>query len=250
MMEAVILAGGFATRLYPLTRNQAKPLLPVADRPAIFCILERLFALRPCGLARIVVLSNERFARDFRTTLSGSHPVPVEVVSNRVRTEAEKLGAVRDMALAASLVTPGQPFLVLAGDNLFDFGLETPVRRFAALDGRSPVVLVRSVPHKKDTKEYNNVRLAGDGRISAFVEKPERPFARRFALCIYVFPPDVRQDLELFVAQGNDPDKAGNFIRWLCRRRPVYGWDAGGTWFDVGSLAELEAADLFFRRKR
>jgi glucose-1-phosphate thymidylyltransferase len=243
-MDAVVLAAGFATRLYPLTRDRAKPLLPIGGKPAVFHVLERLFPLARHGLERIIVLSNQRFAADFRSALSGRHPVPVEVASNGAVDERGKRGAVGDMAFGASLVTRGKPFLVLAGDNLFTFELHAAFRRFR--ETRAPVVLLRTLQRKEETVLYNNVRTTADGRLTAFVEKPAKPFARRFALCIYVFPPDVREDLAAFMAGGNDPDKAGFFIRWLSRRRPVYTQDPGGTWFDIGSFEEIAAADRFF----
>jgi len=244
-LEAVVLAGGFATRLYPLTRDKAKPLLPIGGKPAIFHVLDRILPLQAMGLKRIVVVSNHRFAKDFERVLSKAYPWLVEVADNGVEDERGKLGAVGDMAFGARLVSPGTPFLVLAGDNLFDFDLAPAVLRFDNVGGQA-VVLLRTLPRPVDTVLYNNVRTDKSGRIVTFVEKPARPFGRRFALCVYVFPPEVRGALDKFIEEGNDPDKAGNFVRWLSGRGLVYALEMGGTWFDIGSFDEIAAADRFW----
>jgi glucose-1-phosphate thymidylyltransferase len=171
-MEAIILAGGFATRLYPLTLNTAKPLLDVAGKPAIERILERLFPLAERGLSRIVVVTTEKFAEDFRAALTGPYPVPVEVLSNGTKTEEEKLGAIGDMAFAARHLREDEPFFILAGDNLFDFDLGKVVDAYTEF----PLVVLHRVDRLEEVKAYNNLRLDGRGRILTFFEKPEKPF--------------------------------------------------------------------------
>jgi len=243
-MEAVILAGGFATRLFPLTLDKAKPLLDVGGKPAIEHILERVYPLKHRGLERILVVTSERFAADFERALSGPRPVPIEVVSNGVTDPERKLGAVGDMTIGARLVRNG-PVLVLAGDNLFDYDLVDFHMAFLHGEG-SPTVVVRRMPRAEDTVEYNNVRVSRSGEIVLFVEKPARPFSRRFATCQYFFPQRIGKMLKHYILDGNDPDKAGDFIRWLSRREPVRAWEAKGAWFDVGSLEVLEQAARYF----
>ncbi len=241
-MEAVILAGGFATRLHPLTLDRAKPLLEVAGRPAVEHILERLFPLVEKGLTRIVVVSSEKFAEDFRFTLTGPYPIPVEICSNGTMKPDEKLGAIGDIHFGAKHVTPGVPFFVLAGDNLFDFSLEEVQR---AYEEKSLVVLHR-VKTLEEVKPYNNLRLDGTGRILTFFEKPEKPFSKIFATCIYLFPPHVLNRLEEYLAEGRDPDKAGDFIRWLSQHESVQTVVGNGTWFDIGSVEALKQAEEYF----
>lgn len=241
-MEAVILAGGFATRLHPLTLDRAKPLLEVAGRPAVVHILERLFPLIERGLTRIAVVTSEKFADDFRLALPGPYPIPVEVLSNGTRTPDQKLGAVGDIFYAAKSVARGVPFFVLAGDNVFDFALEEVLR---AYEGKSLVVLHR-VDTLEEVKPYNNLRLDGTGRVLTFFEKPEKPFSKVFATCIYLFPPRVFGRLEEYLADGRDPDKAGDFIRWLSQQEPVQTVQCDGTWFDIGSVEALEQAEAHF----
>jgi glucose-1-phosphate thymidylyltransferase len=247
-MEAVILAGGFATRLYPLTLTIAKPLIPIAGVPGIFRIMERLAPLVVHGLERVVVVSNEKFADDFRAALA-SWPVPpgvsVEAVSNGAMTVEQKLGAIGDMALGAREVGGGRPFLVLAGDNLFDFDLGAAWQEFERLAGR-PLVLTHRVPTPEETRPYNNLELAPDGRITRFIEKPADPQSTLFATCMYFFPGHVAGRLKEYLAEGNDPDKAGNFIAWLATCEPVHTFEPGGWWYDVGSVEGVEIASRHY----
>lgn len=239
-MDAIILAGGFATRLFPLTLDQAKPLLDVAGKPAIEHILERLFALP--DLRRVVVVTTEKFAEDFRYTLRGPYPIPVEILSNGTRTPEEKLGAVGDMTFAARTLDDDSPFFVLAGDNLFDFSLTQMVD---AYDDKAVVVLHR-VDTLEEAKLYNNLRLDGTGRILTFFEKPEKPFSHQFATCIYLFPHRIKARLQAYLDEGKDPDKAGNFIRWLSQQEAVQTIEPKGTWFDIGSVEILDKAEAHF----
>jgi glucose-1-phosphate thymidylyltransferase len=244
-MEAVILAGGFATRLYPLTLNTAKPLLDVAGKPAIVHILERLFPLASRGLSGIVIVVPEKFAKDFRSTLSGTWPVPVHIVSNGATTVDQKLGAVGDMAWGVRSLSGNGPFWVLAGDNLFDFDLDPAAAGFETA-GERPLVVTHRLASAADTRLYNNIRLSPEGYISEFVEKPRDPWSSLFATCMYLFPRRIVGRLEQFLAEGNDPDRAGDFVRWLSTREEVVTFEPAGTWFDIGSVQELEEAGRFF----
>lgn len=246
-MEAIVLAAGFATRLYPLTLNRAKPLLDVAGKVAIDYVMEPLYELADLGLSRIIVVSNSRFAADFCDHFAGREtPVEVEVVNNGALTTEDKLGAIGDMALGASHVTPGEDFFVLAGDNLFDCSLRPMVQRFGAVGGH-PVVLLYQAFDLEEVKLYNNLKLDEDGRILDFVEKPAAPRSLHFATCVYLFSSAVREALRGYLDQQLDPDKAGNFIKWLAKKQEVFTLDAKGRWFDVGSVAELEEAAAYFR---
>lgn len=245
-MEAVILAAGFATRLYPLTLNRAKPLLDVAGKAALDRILERLYPLSSRGLSRIIIVSNSRFAADFRAHVTGAEPVALQVVENGALDAGDKLGAIGDMALGAFHVSPAQPFFVLAGDNLFDFSLEPMVERFEGVACK-PVVLLHTATSLEEVKLYNNLALSSDGRILDFAEKPEHPQSLLFATCIYLFPSAIKGELQHYLDLDLDPDKAGNFIKWLANRREVFTLSGQGCWFDVGSVAELEEAAAHFR---
>lgn len=246
-MDAIILAAGFATRLYPLTLNKAKPLLEIGGRPCIYNIIDGLLPLAQQGLERIVIVSNERFADDFRKELTGPFPVEVVVVSNGAQDLNGKLGAIGDMEFGARFVHPGKPFWVLAGDNMHDFDLSAANEQFAS-SGWLPRVVTYRAESLEEVKAYSNIRLDETGRIIEFVEKPQDPQSTEFATCIYAFPPSTVERLKEYMASGNDADKAGFFIDWLKDREPVYVFEPSGRWFDIGGLDDLRRADEYFRQ--
>ena len=247
-MDAIILAGGFATRMYPLTLNKAKPLLEVAGKPCLDHIIESLVVLKEMGLKRVVVLSNERFVDDFRTAIATKQwPVEVIVASNGVMSLETKLGAIGDMAKGAEWISDGEPFLVLAGDNVYDFSLRSFMEEYYNR-GEAPVVLTQRTEELSEIKKYNNMKLGADGRIVEFVEKPDVPWDYEFATCIYAFPPDVKKELKNYLEAGLDPDKAGYFIAWLASKRPVYPYLAKGVWFDIGSMEDIARAESHFAK--
>lgn len=245
-MDAVILAGGFATRLFPLTRNRAKPLLDVAGHTCLDRILGRLRPLAGQGLRRVVVVTNSRFVDAFEDALRGVDlPFEAVVADNGVTAEGAKRGAVGDMAFGASHLAGDEDFWVLAGDNLFEFDLAQTWAEYLSL-GRRPLVLLSEVATVAEAAKYNNLELGAEGKILRFVEKPREPWSRLFAVCVYTFPPRVAGALRDYLKAGENPDNAGSFIAWLAARTPVLTRRPEGAWFDIGSVEELEDARAFF----
>jgi len=163
-MEAIVLAGGFATRLYPLTRNRAKPLLDVAGYSCLERILGRLRPLAEHGLRRVVVVTNSKFVDDFEDVLrSTALPFDVVVADNGVTGEGARRGAVGDMAFGAANLAGDEDFWVLAGDNLFEFDLE-PVWREYLDRGRRSTVLNPVRQARPCPRQGRRVGWPGDSR--------------------------------------------------------------------------------------
>lgn len=132
-MEALILAAGYGTRLYPLTRDRPKPLLPVGGRPLLDHLAENLD--RAAGLRRIVVVVNGRFEPELRRwadRIRGRLSTPVELLSDGTERPEERLGAVGDLAFAVERLGPRDDLLVAAGDNIFEFEIGEMIRAFGA----------------------------------------------------------------------------------------------------------------------
>ncbi|MBT6143589.1 NTP transferase domain-containing protein, partial [bacterium] len=129
-MRVIFLAAGFATRLHPLTLNRAKPLLEVGGRPVLSWILDRV--LQATEPSRLVVVTNHRFAQDFRDWAEKTPaPVPIEVIDDGTDSNETRLGAIGDMALAVEKMGPSEePILVIGGDNLLDFDLRPHLNQF------------------------------------------------------------------------------------------------------------------------
>ncbi len=244
-VKALLLAAGYATRLYPLTRDRAKPLLEIGGRPILSHILDRVVELP--GLTEVLVVSNARFAESFRAWAAGAAcPVPIRVLDDGSTSDADKLGATGDLALALrEAPLAGEDLVVVAGDNLLRFDLRPLHAAFAA--SRRPTIVVRRVAHAGGPSPYNEVTLAPDGRVLGFREKPADPHTDLVAIALYFFPPEIEGLVRRYLAEGGNPDAPGHFIAWLVRETDVRAVREDGEWWDIGSLESLEAARARFR---
>ena len=244
-MRIVLLAAGFATRLYPLTRDRAKPLLEVAGRPIVSWILDRALLLD--DVREIIVVSNARFADSFRAWAAALDlDVPVVVVDDGAETNETRLGAVRDLALALEHATSAGDVLVASGDNLIDFPLRPYQERFVA-EARAPVLLYRELEGPVPPGRHGEVTTDERGKVIRFREKPADPASNRTSIGIYLYPERIVDELRAFLDGGGNPDAPGHFVEWLCQRTEVIACPIGGAYFDIGNKESLCAARREFR---
>ena len=245
-MKVIVLAAGYATRLYPLTLTQPKPLLPVAGKPLIEYVLDNLAPIS--GIDRIYVVSNARFAAIFQKWADHYRAVKAKldftIVNDGSTDETNKLGAIGDLHLVLTREHVDDDLIVVAGDNLFskplsDFG------RYCR-DKKSPVLAVYDVGDLEQVKKYNSISVDGEGRIAFFEEKPNKPVSTLTGIALYFYPKSTLPLIKQYILEGNNPDQPGRLIQWLYQRVPVYTWKVPGLWFDIGSKESLEAANRLF----
>ena len=243
-LHVVVLAAGFATRLYPLTRDRAKPLLDVGGRPVLSHVLDRILALR--GIAGCTVVTNARFHEQFVAWRDGyDADVAIGLHDDGARTNETRRGGATDLLLgfqAVQRIDPTADVVVLAGDNLIEESLDAFREDYARL--REPLLLCRRIPGGIPPARHGEATVDGDGRITRFREKPADPDSELAATCFYFFPADVRDQLERFLAEGGDPDAPGHFLTWLVPRRTVHARELVGRTFDIGNLESLERARI------
>lgn len=239
-MKLVVLAAGYATRLYPLTLDRPKPLLDVAGRPLLEHILDRL---RSVPFDGVYVVTNSKFAPHFRAWAAGRDLV--NVVDDGTASDEEKRGAIGDLGLVLEREQIDDDVFVIAGDNLFSADLGG----FAeyALERNAPVLAVYDVGDPEEIRKYGAVEVAGDGRLLSFEEKPATPRTTLAALALYFYPRATLPLVRRYLDEGNNPDQPGRLVQWLYPRTPVYAWRAPGTWLDIGSHETLAEADRIFR---
>jgi glucose-1-phosphate thymidylyltransferase len=236
-MKAILLAAGFATRMYPLTRSHAKPLLDVAGEAIATHILRRVEAVDDVSAA--VVVTNHRHHDAFaRWASSTRFRFPVSLVDDGAMEDDRRLGAVRDMELAWERAGDDD-VLVIAGDTLVDIDLGAPAQVFR--ENARPLVLVRDVD-ARGARPYNDVEVDAEGRVTAFREKPRESTAALAAICLYFFPAGVRTLLSRYLEEGGHGDSPGCFIEWLVQRARVDAARFSGRWFDIGSIEGLAIA--------
>lgn len=248
-MIAVILAAGYATRLYPLTRDVPKPLLEVAGRSIVDRIIDNAEGI--ADLREIVVVTNHRFVEHFQRwadTRRSSSSRGIRVIDDGSTSNENRLGALSDLKLAVDvLVERGldQPVLVLAGDNLFDFDL-CDLAVFAG-ERESDCITAHRQDDVEALRRTGVVELSHDNRVLSFAEKPAEPKSTWAVPPVYVYRPEtLKVDLPNFLSEENESDAPGSFIPWLIQRKPVYAFSFTGGRYDIGNLASYEAVKRVF----
>ncbi|WP_128477604.1 sugar phosphate nucleotidyltransferase [Halorussus pelagicus] len=229
-MKAVVLAGGYATRLWPITKHRPKMFLPVGDSTVIDQIFSELEA--DDRIDEVYVSTNERFADDFRTHLSESEFDKPRLTVEDTTEEDEKFGVVGALAQLFDRETITEDTLVIAGDNLISFGVSDFVDFFQAKD--SPTLAAYDVGSRERAKSYGLVELDND-EVVDFQEKPEDPASTLVSIACYAFTAETIPLFEKYLENGNNPDEPGWFVQWLQQRDSVYAYTFDEAWFDIGT---------------
>ncbi len=239
-MKLVVLAAGYATRLYPLTLNRPKALLDVAGRPMLEHVLDRL-ALDE--IDAVYVVTNAKFAGQFREWAAG-YGRKVTIVDDGTTSDDTRLGAIGDLALVVREQRIEDDVVVVASDNLFSESLEEFVR--FAREKRAPVVALYDVGDLEEMSKYNSIEVDDEGRITFFEEKPARPRSTLMAIALYFYPRSTLPLIRRYLDEGNNADQPGRLVEWLYSRTPVYTWRVPGIWYDIGSQETLREANRIF----
>ncbi len=247
-MKAIVLAAGYATRLRPLTDAVAKPLLPLAGRPMLDYLCDRIDAVTE--VERIHVVTNARFAPQFSDWAARRDGrAPVAVHDDGTTTNDDRLGAVGDLRFVVEAAAlEGEHLLVVAGDNLFEFSLPDYVG-FWRGKGLASALAVHDVGDIELVKQYGVVSVGEDDRVVRLVEKPEQPDSTLAATATYLFHAEHAGLVPAYLAEGNSPDQPGRFLAWLHTRVPVYAWSFPDRWLDIGDRHQLLQADNLLRER-
>jgi glucose-1-phosphate thymidylyltransferase len=247
-MKVIILAAGYATRLYPLTLTQPKPLLPVAGKPMIDYVLDNLAPI--AGIDRVYVVTNAKFAGHFQQWATAYRAKQAKfeftIVNDLSTDDSTKLGAIGDIHFVLNTQAVADDIIVVAGDNLFSEQLSDFGR--LCREKQAPVLAVYDVGDLEQIKKYNAISLDGQGRITFFEEKPQHPTSTLTGIALYYYPKSALPLIKQYIAEGNNPDQPGRLIQWLYPRTPVYTWKVPGLWYDIGSKETLEEANRIFAR--
>ncbi|MET0260077.1 MAG: nucleotidyltransferase family protein [Gaiellaceae bacterium] len=241
-MKALILAAGYATRLYPLTLDRPKALLPVGGKPMLDHLMEQLEQVE--GLDEVYVVTNSKFAEAFREWAAARSGLPLRIIDDGTVDDDSKLGAIGDLDLTIREAELDDDLIVLAGDNLFSESI-APFPVFALRKG-GPALGVYDVGDLDTIRRYSVIELDDDDRVTRLEEKPERPRSTLAGIALYFYPRSALRYVREYLEDGNNPDQPGRLVQWLYPRTAVYGWRVPGRWFDVGSKETLAEADRAF----
>ncbi|MFA6350264.1 MAG: nucleotidyltransferase family protein [Candidatus Omnitrophota bacterium] len=245
-MKALILAAGYATRLYPLTRNFPKPLLVVNKKPIINYIVDKLSRIEECD--EIFVITNNKFFPHFKKWAKTiKSPKKISVINDKTLSLKDRRGAIGDMYYAIIKMKINNDLLVIGGDNLFNKDLSGFVR-FVLSKKRHPCIGAFDIMDKKIARNYGVIKIDASKKIINFQEKPKAPASTIVAMCLYYFPAS-KLDLvgEYLSSRSHKNDATGFYIDWLRKVEAVYGYVFGGRWFDIGNKEFYKEASNTFK---
>lgn len=234
-MKCLILAAGYATRLYPLTENFPKPLLQVQGKAILDWLIDDVDTAG--AVDEYVIISNHRFADHF-AAWAKTRKEKITVLDDGTMTNETRLGAVRDIQFAIDTLKLDDDMLVMAGDNLLDFSL-TKFIAYARQKKASCVMCFYEADTEK-LKRFGNVTKDENGKIIRMIEKPQVPPSNWCGTPFYYYTKEDARLVEAGIEAGCGTDAPGSYMAWLCRQTPVYAMEMPGKRYDIGDLQSYE----------
>lgn len=243
-MVSIILAAGYATRLYPLTKNFPKPLLKIGELNILDRIISDLDTIPE--IHKHVVVSNHSFISHFENwKANSSFKKPIEILDDGTTNNENRLGAVKDILFAIDSLDIQDDVIVLAGDNVFDFSFKGFVDY--ALDKKTSCITCHFESSITALQKTGVLETNDSFKVIAMHEKPKVPPSNFAVPPFYIYR---REDLPLLkkaLDEGCGYDAPGNLASWLCKKVDMYAFELKGKRYDIGDLASYEAVNKLFQ---
>ncbi len=245
-MKCIILAAGYATRLYPLTKDKPKPLLEVAGKPILNHLFEKIQKVD--DINEVFIITNDKFYGHFQKwgqrILSSKR---ITVVNDKTTDNENRLGAIADIQYVIDLKKLDDNLMVLAGDNLFDFLLTDFVAFFKKTG--SDCISTHEIRDMERLKRTGVIEVNEKWKVISFEEKPKIPKSNLAAPPFYIYRKETLPLVDRYLKEGNNPDAPGNLIPWLIRQRDVYAYKFNGNRYDIGTPESYQAVQKIFENK-
>ena len=241
-MKCLILAAGYATRLYPLTENFPKPLLKVQDKTILDWLIEDIDALG--DIDEYVVISNHKFAHHF-DAWAKERPQKITVVDDGTESNETRLGAVRDIQFAIDACKLDDDMLVIAGDNLLNFSL-TKFMSYA-MEKKTSCIMRYFEAVKEKLSRSGVATIDENDKIVDMEEKPAQPKSNWCCPPFYYYTREDARLVKKGIEAGCGVDAPGSYIAWLCKQTTVHAMEMPGTRYDIGNLESYEKAQTDYK---
>ncbi|MBO7304418.1 MAG: nucleotidyltransferase family protein [Clostridia bacterium] len=241
-MKCLILAAGYATRLYPLTENFPKPLLEIKGKTILDWLVDDIDTLGVVD--EYVVISNHKYAEHFRTWAE-KKAQRVTVLDDGTDSNENRLGAVRDVQFAIDKLEVSDDVLVIAGDNVLDFSLTSFVKY--AMAKNASCIMRYHEPNRARLSKSGVVVFGDDDRVLLMQEKPAEPKSEWCAPPFYYYTAEDAALVREAIADGCGIDAPGSYISWLCSRSPVYAMQMPGSRYDIGTVESYEKVKEIYK---
>lgn len=234
-MKCLILAAGYATRLYPLTENFPKPLLKVQDKTILDWLIDDIDTLGQ--IDEYVVISNHKFAHHF-DEWAASKTQKITVVDDGTSTNETRLGAVRDIQFAIEQLNLDDDMLVMAGDNLLDFSLTSFIEY--AKEKNTSCIMRYYEPSMAKLVKSGVVTIDENDKVIRMAEKPSEPESHWCSPAFYYYTREDSKLIQAGIDAGCGVDAPGSYIAWLCTQTDVHAFEMPGSRYDIGNLESYE----------
>ncbi len=241
-MKCLILAAGYATRLYPLTENFPKPLLPVQGRAILDWLIDDIDRLG--AVDEYVVISNHKFAHHF-TAWAADKVQKITVVDDGTSTNETRLGAVKDIQFAIDKLQLDDDMLVIAGDNLLDFSLTRFIEY--AQQKKAACIMRYYEPSMQRLVKCGVVTVDEDDRVTEMTEKAPTPATHWCCPPFYYYTKEDARLVQAGIEAGCGTDAPGSYVAWLCKQTAVYAMEMPGARYDIGNLESYENVQQIYR---
>lgn len=239
-IKAIILAAGYATRLYPLTKEKPKALLEIKGKTILDYLVEKLESVKEVD--EILLVTNNKFSLAFEQWADERKPKkPLRIINDATMTENDRLGAVGDMNFVVEMEKIFDSFLVVAADNLFEYDLQKLVDFFR--EKNSSVVACIDMKDKERIKhKFGVVEFDKQKKVVGFEEKPANPKTTFVATACYIFRKEDVSLLKEYLKEGHSKENAGDFLKYVSVKSGVHALVFKDKWFDIGTFEELGRA--------
>lgn len=234
-MKCVILCGGYATRLHPISLNKAKSLLEIKGKPILDYIMDNVSQVSEVD--EVFIVTNEKFHRDFDSWLdSRNFSKKVIVLNDKTTSNEDRLGGIGDLWFAIEQGNISEDLLLILGDNYFDFDLNDIVSFFKKNNNR--VFGLVGVDSLEEAKRFGVMEIDSEnsGKILSFEEKPEKPKSTHISAGVYIFGKDDLRIIGEYMKTELPKDGPGYLVRYFLEKSGGLGFPLKGFWYDIGNL--------------
>lgn len=236
-MKCVILAAGYATRLYPLTENFPKPLLEIKNKTIIDWLIDDIEESKE--VSEYIIISNHKFYNHFVDWKDKKKiSTKITILDDGTTSNETRLGAVKDIAFAIDKLKLDDDLLVLAGDNILDFSLQDFINYFK--EHNSTCIMRYYTEDEKRLKKSANIKIDSNDKVLEMIEKPDVPISNWCCPAFYIYSKEDVEKVNKALSDGCGYDAPGSFICWLHKKSSVYAYNMPGKRYDIGTLETYE----------
>jgi len=236
-MKAIILLAGYATRMFPITKDQPKALLPLKGKPVIDYIIDQINRIP--AIDTIYAVTNSKFYSHFvEWAKAAPTATTIEVLDDGTTTNDNRLGAVGDIYFTIQEKAIDDDIFVIAGDNYFTFDLKEQYEFFAK---KGDTLAAKEIDDIEMLRAFAVAELDALGKVLSLEEKPQNPKSNTAIFASYFYKKSTIPMFKRYFDEGNPPDAPGYFPEWLHKISDVYAYVMNGECYDIGTIAMYEA---------